>query len=374
MKTKEVMPLTQMFVSISDPRSARQVRHDLSELLTVAVCAVLCSADEFSDIEAWAEERIDWLQGFLVLKHGIPSHDTFGRVFAMLDPREFEAAFRRWVGQLLPALSPDAVVAIDGKASRGSTPQAAAHPLHLVSAFAADIGLVLGQTATAEKSNEITAIPELLATLALNGCVVTIDAMGTQTAIAKTIRERGADYVLCVKDNHPKLVESFLLAQAGIGGVLTPSSTTESREEGHGRTEVRRCWAFDAVDRLYKAEQWADLKSFAIVERERTMGTRTSHERCYYISSLPADAPRIARAVRSHWEVENRLHWCLDVQFGEDQATVRTGFAANNLAIVRHIVMNLLRLNTSRKGSIKTKRMLAATSDIFRAELLGLMT
>lgn len=374
MKTKEVMPLTQMFVSISDPRSARQVRHDLSELLTVAVCAVLCSADEFSDIEAWAKERIDWLRGFLVLKHGIPSHDTFGRVFATLDPREFEAAFRRWVGQLLPALSPDAVVAIDGKTSRRSTPQAAAHPLHLVSAFAADIGLVLGQTATAEKSNEITAIPELLATLALNGCVVTIDAMGTQTAIAKTIRQRGADYVLCVKDNHPKLVESFLLAQAGMGGALTPSSTTESREEGHGRTEVRRCWAFDAVDRLYKAEQWADLKSFAIVERERTMGTRTSHERCYYISSLPADAPRIARAVRSHWEVENRLHWCLDVQFGEDQATVRTGFAANNLAIVRHIVMNLLRLNTSRKGSIKTKRMLAATSDIFRAELLGLMT
>lgn len=374
MKTKEVMSLTQMFVSISDPRSARQVRHDLSELLTVAVCAVLCSADEFSDIEAWAKERIDWLRGFLVLKHGIPSHDTFGRVFAMLDPREFEAAFRRWVGQLLPALSPDAVVAIDGKTSRRSTPQAAAHPLHLVSAFAADIGLVLGQTATAEKSNEITAIPELLATLALNGCVVTIDAMGTQTAIAKTIRERGADYVLCVKDNHPKLVESFLLAQAGMRGALTPSSTTESREEGHGRTEVRRCWAFDAVDRLYKAEQWADLKSFAIVERERTMGTRTSHERCYYISSLPADAPRIARAVRSHWEVENRLHWCLDVQFGEDQATVRTGFAANNLAIVRHIVMNLLRLNTSRKGSIKTKRMLAATSDIFRAELLGLMT
>lgn len=198
--------------------------------------------------------------------------------------------------------------------------------------------------------------------------------MGTQTAIAKTIRERGADYVLCVKDNHPKLVESFLLAQAGVGGALTPSSSTEHREEGHGRTEVRRCWAFDAVDRLYKAEQWADLKSFAIVERERRIGARTSFERCYYISSLPADAARIARAVRSHWEVENRLHRCLDVQFGEDQSTVHTGFAANNLAIVRHIVMNLLRLNTSRKDSIKTKRMLAATSDTFRAELLGVMT
>ena len=159
-----------------------------------------------------------------------------------------------------------------------------------------------------------------------------------------------------------------------MGGTLTPNSTTESREEGHGRTEVRRCWAFDALDRLYKAEQWADLKSFAIVERERTVGTKTSCERRYYISSLPADAKRIAHAVRSHWEVENRLHWCLDVQFGEDQSTVRTGYAANNLAIVRHIVMNLLRLNTTRKASIKSKRMLAATIDEFRAELLGVMT
>ncbi len=374
MQTREVVPLTQVFISISDPRSARQVRHDLSELLTVAVCAVLCSADEFSDIEAWAKERIDWLRGFLVLEHGIPSHDTFGRVFAALNPREFEAAFRRWVEQLIPALGQDTVVAIDGKTSRRSTTKAAASPLHLVSAFAADIGLVLGQVATAEKSNEITAIPELLATLALEGCVVTIDAMGTQTSIAKAIREGGADYVLCVKDNHPKLVESFLLAQAGVGGALTASTITESREEGHGRTEVRRCWAFDAVDRLYKADQWADLKCFAIVERERTVGTKTSCERRYYLSSLPADAARIAHAVRSHWEIENRLHWCLDVQFGEDQSTVRTGYAANNLAIVRHIVMNLLRLNTSRKGSIKTKRMLAATSDTFRAELLGLMT
>jgi len=374
MTTREVMPLTQVFVSISDPRSARQVRHDLSELLTVAVCAVLCSADEFSDIEAWAKERIDWLRGFLVLEHGIPSHDTFGRVFAALNPHEFEAAFRRWVSQLVPTLDSDTVVAIDGKSSRRSTTKAEANPLHLVSAFAADIGLVLGQTATAEKSNEITAIPELLATLALKGCIVTIDAMGTQTTIARTIRLGGADYVLCVKDNHPKLVESLLLAQAGVGGALTPISRTESTESGHGRTEVRRCWAFDAVDRLYKAEQWADLKSFAIIERERTVGATTSRERRYYISSLPADARRIAQAVRSHWEIENRLHWCLDVQFNEDQSTVRTGFAANNLAIVRHIVMNLLRLNASRKGSIKTKRMLAATSDRFRAEVLGVMT
>ena len=373
MTTREVTPLTQVFVSISDPRSARQVRHDLSELLTVAVCVVLCCADEFSDIEAWAKERIEWLRGFLVLEHGVPSHDTFGRVFAALDPREFEGAFRRWVGQLVPTLGTDAVVAIDGKTSRRSTTKADANPLHMVSAFAADIGLVLGQTATAEKSNEITAIPEMLATLALEGWL-TIDAMGAQTSIARQIRKGGADYVLCVKDNHPKLVESFLLAQAGVGGKLTPNSTSETTDDGHGQYEVRRCWAFDAVDRLYRAEQWPDLKSSAIVERERTVGSKTSCERRYYISSLPADAKRIAHAVRSHWEVENRLHWCLDVQFNEDQSTVRTGFAANNLAIVRHIVINLLRLNKSRKSSIKTKRMLAATSDQFRAELLGVTT
>src|SRR5574338_737953 len=183
MKTREVVPLTQVFVAISDPRSARQVRHDLAELLTVAVCAVLCSADEFSEIEAEAKERIDWLRGILVLEHGIPSHDTFGRVFAALDPRQFEAAFRRWVSQLVPALGADAVVAIDGKSSRHSTTKAAAKPLHLVSAFAADIGVVLGQRAAAEKSSEITAIPELLATLAREGCVVTIDAIDRKSVV-----------------------------------------------------------------------------------------------------------------------------------------------------------------------------------------------
>jgi predicted transposase YbfD/YdcC len=376
MKVGNVMPLTQVFVSISDPRSARHMRHDLVELLTVAVCAVLSGVDDFVDIELWAEAKIDWLRGFMKLEHGIPSHDTIGRVFGLIAPDEFESAFRRWVGMVVPALAEDTVVAIDGKTSRrtGSKAKTPASPLHMVSAFAAGMGVVLGQTATAEKSNEITAIPELLAKLALEGCVVTIDAMGTQTKIARTIRERGAHYVLCVKDNHPKLLDSIMFAGIDPSGPLTPSSTHETKTPGHGRTEVRRCWAYDAIDRLYKAEHWQDVASFAVVERVRTVGDRTSTERAYYISSLPADAERIARAVRSHWEVENRLHWCLDVQFNEDQSRVRSGYAANNLAIVRHIVMNLLRLNTTRKASIKSKRMLAATIDDFRAELLGVMT
>ena len=212
------------------------------------------------------------------------------------------------------------MVAIGGKTRRRSTSKAAVNPLHLVSAFATDVGLLLGQVATAEKSNQIMATSELLATPALEGCVVAIDAMGSQAGIAKAIREGGADYVRCVKDNHPELVESFLLVQAGVGGALTANSTTASREEGHGRTEVRRC------------------RAFSIVDRERTVGTQTSSERRCYIRSLPAGAKRITHPVRSHWEIENRLHWSVAVQFGEDRATVRTGHAANNLAIVRHIV------------------------------------
>lgn len=376
MKAGNVMPLTQVFVSITDPRSRRQTRHDLSELLTVVVCAVLSGVDDLADIELWAKEKQGWLRGFMKLENGIPSHDTVGRVLAMIEPDEFETAFRRWVGMVVPALAEDTVVAIDGKTLRrsGSKGKTKASPLHMVSAFAAGMGIVLGQTATAEKSNEITAIPELLTRLAIEGCVVTIDAMGTQTKIASTIRERGADYVLCVKDNHPKLLDSIMFANVDTRGVLKPDSVDETKTEkkSHGRLEVRRCQAFSAIDRLYKHESWKDVASFAIVERIRTVGDKTSTERAFYISSLPADAKRISQAVRSHWEVENRLHWCLDVQFNEDQSRVRTDHAANNLAIVRHIVMNLLRLNTSRKASLKSKRMLAAATDQFRAELLGL--
>ena len=368
----------QVFVSISDPRSPRHTQHDLAELLTVVVCGVLSGADDFVGIEEWAKLKLDWLRGFMKLEQGIPSHDTLARVFGLISPDEFEAAFRRWVGMVIPALAKDTVVAIDGKTSRRSHNKndADSHPLHLVSAFAAGLGVVLGQKATEEKSNEITAIPELLKTLALQGTIVTIDAMGTQTKIAETIRKAEADYVLCVKDNHPNLLDSIMFAGLGPEGALQPCSTDEvtATKPNHGRLEVRRCWAYDAVDRLYKHEQWQDIHSFAIIERERTEDGRTSIERAYYISSLPADAARLARAVRSHWEVENRLHWCLDVQLGDDQSRTRSGFAANNLAIVRHIVMNLLRLNTTSKVGIKNKRLMASASDEFRAEVLGFMT
>jgi predicted transposase YbfD/YdcC len=364
-----------VWVGVRDPRQAKKVEHDLVELLVVAVCAVLSGADGFVEIEAWAKERLEWLRQYLKLERGIPCHDTFGRVFAAIDPGEFGGAFLRWVGQVVPALSQEEVVAIDGKTSRRSG-KAGATPLHLVSAFAAQAGVVLGQRATAAKSNEKTAIPELLATLALEGCIVTIDAMGTQPNIAQAVRGRGADYVLAVKDNQPTLAESikdFVSAFEAAPG-QTPHQFHEVVEKDHGRLEVRRCHVFDQLDCLHAPDRWPDLKSFAMITSERTIRGKTSVERRFYLSSLAADAERMNRVVRQHWRVENSLHWCMDVVFGDDQMRARTDHAAHNLAVVRQFVLNLIRLSpVKRKGGLKVQRLIAATSDTFRAELLGLV-
>lgn len=374
METEGKLHLADVFVSITDPRQAGKVEHDLVELLVVAVNAVLVGADTFVEIELWAREKLDWLRGYLKLEAGIPSHDTFGRLFGLIDPTEFETAFRRWVGAVLPALGADAVVAIDGKTSR-RTGKVDATPLHLVSAFAAGAGLVLGQRATAEKSNEKTAIPELLATLALEGCIVTIDAMGTQANVAQAIRDRGANYVLAVKDNQPTLADSMrdFFGQFKAAPDRTPHAMAETVEKDHGRVETRRCYAFDQLACLHKPEQWPDLKSFAVIESERCINGKTSVERRFYLSSLAPDAARLAQAIRSHWSVENRLHWCMDVVFADDQMRARTGHAAHNLAVLKHITLNLIRLDpTPRKGGIKARRLIAATSDLYRAQLLGL--
>lgn len=374
METAGRLRLADVFVSIQDPRQAAKVEHDLVELLVVAVNAVLVGADTFVEIELWAKEKLAWLRNYLRLTHGIPSHDTFGRMFGLIDPEQFEAAFRCWVQSLLPALGAE-IVAIDGKTSRRSG-GIDATALHLVSAFAAGAGLVLGQRATAEKSNEITAIPELLSTLALAGCTVTIDAMGTQTAIAEAIQDRGADYVLAVKDNQPRLAESiedFWRSFRAHPTTHTPHSFAETVEKDHGRLETRRCYVFDQLRCLDKPTQWKGLRCFAVIESERVIGNKTTCERRQYISSGAPDAQRIAQAVRSHWAIENRLHWSMDVSFNDDQMRARTKAAAHNLAVLRHITLNLIRLDpVKRKGGIKARRLIAATSDIYRAQLLGL--
>jgi predicted transposase YbfD/YdcC len=350
------------------------VEHDLVELLVVAVNAVLVGADTFVEIELWAKEKLEWLRKYLRLSNGIPSHDTFGRLFGLIDPAQFEAAFRRWVSSILPALGEE-IVAIDGKTSRRSG-GVDATALHLVSAFAAGAGLVLGQRATAEKSNEIRAIPELLSTLSLTGCTVTIDAMGTQTNIAQAIQDRGADYVLAVKDNQPKLAESiqdFWHSFRAHPADHTPHGFAETVEKDHGRLETRRCYVFDQLECLHKPQQWSGLKSFVVIESERTIRDKTTQEERFYISSLAPNAQRISHAIRSHWSVENRLHWSMDVSFNDDQMRARTGASAHNLAVLKHITLNLIRLDpVKRKGGIKARRLIAATSDRYRAELLGL--
>jgi predicted transposase YbfD/YdcC len=370
--------LAEVFVSIDDPRQAAKVKYDLVELLVTAVAAVLCGADTFVEIEMWADSQLDWLRKYLPLESGIPSHDTFGRLFGLIDPDQFESAFRRWMESALPAVAAaqgPRVVALDGKTSRRSG-GVDASALHLVSAFAADAGVVLGQRKTAEKSNEISAIPELLATLALTGTIVTVDAMGTQTGIAETIVQRGADYVLAVKDNQPRLAESihdfwrcFLQHPAGH----TPHSFVETVDKDHGRVETRRCFAFGQIECLAGPEQWTGLRSFAVVESERWSNGAAAVERRFYISSLAPDAAALGRAIRQHWSVENRLHWCMDVAFADDQMRARTRFAAHNLAVLKHMVLNLIRLDTrKRKGGIKARRFIAANSPTYREQLMGL--
>ena len=375
METEGRLRVVDVFVGIRDPRQAKKIEHDLEELLVIAVCGVLAGADDFVEIEEWAKEKHDWFRQYLRLEHGIPSHDTFGRVFATIDAEAFGAAFRRWVSSITPNLEKDEVVALDGKTSRRSG-KVDGTSLHLVSAFAAGAGLVLGQRATAAKSNEKTAIPELLATLALEGCIVTIDAMGTQPSIAQAIRNRGADYILSLKDNQPSLSESaqdfFAAFQANPD--KTPHRFDEVVEKDHGRLEVRRCYAFDQLDCLHAPERWPDLKSFAVIASERTIKGKTTIEHRFYISSLAADAVRLNRAVRQHWRVENTLHWCMDVVFGDDLMRALTGNAAHNFAVMRHVALNLIRLDpVKRKGGLKVRRLIAATSDDYRAQLLGLI-
>lgn len=374
METESKLRLSDVFVSITDPRQARKTRHDLVEVLVVAVNGVLAGADTFVEIEAWANEKLEWFRRYLKLEHGIPSH-AFGRLFGLIDPTEFESAFQRWVRSVLPALGQQDVVAIDGKTSRRSG-KIDATALHLVSAFAAGAGLVMGQTATAKKSNEKTAIPALLHTLALENCIVTIDAMGTQANIAQAIRDKKADYVLAVKNNHPTLADSmrdFFAQFQATPAERTPHSFYEQIEKDHGRIEHRRCYVFDQLDCLHNPRQWPDLKAFVVIDAERTTRGKTTCEQRYYITSLAADAQRLADAIRSHWAVENRLHWCMDVAFGDDQMRARTGHAAHNLAVLKHITLNLIRLDPiPRKGGIKVRRLIAATSDEYREQLFGL--
>ena len=368
------------FGSLPDPRVERTRAHRLSDLLTIALCAILCGANDWVAVETFGQAKEAWLRTFLPLPGGIPSHDTFGRVFARLDPTALQECFAAWVQAVVGEL-PAQVVAIDGKTSRGSADRSRGQAaLHLVSAWATASGLVLGQEATDAKSNEITAIPHLLKLLALEGCVVTIDAMGCQRTIAAQIHEQGADYVLALKGNQPTLhatvVAAFAEAHANAPAEWQPAEqdVAQTLDADHGRVERRRVTALSDPDLLACLDPtgaWPGLRSVVEVQAERRPAGPTPSEPRYYLSSLPPDAALLGQAIRAHWGVENRLHWVLDVQFREDASAVRVGEGAHTFTVLRQLALNLLRQDRTTRGSIATKRFRAALDDTYLARLLA---
>lgn len=365
------------FSDIPDPRRARTRLHALRDILVLSILAVICGADGFVAIEQFGKAKEDWLRTFLPLENGIPSHDTLGRVFSLLDPKAFTERFMAWVGTVAK-LTAGEVVAIDGKTVRRSMDGAGDRgPIHLVAAWAAQNRLVLGQVRTSEKSNEITAIPELLEVLDLVGCIVTIDAMGCQKSIAAKIIERGGDYMLQLKQNHPtlhELVEGFF-----HDGVITDFEGIEADyfEEvtnAHDRDEVRRVWTSPDLEWLPEAEEWVSLRSLVCVEsHRRQLGKDETVNRRYYLCSLENPTARQGAAiVRAHWGIENRMHWTLDIAFREDESRVRMGNAAENLSLVRRIALNLLKHETTAKVGIKNKRLRAGWDNKYLRKVLAL--
>jgi predicted transposase YbfD/YdcC len=360
--------LLEYFQTLDDPRIERTRVHRLIDIIAIAICAVVSGAEGFTDMERYGRAKQQWLAQFLELPSGIPSHDTFGRVFAALDPEAFHECFLGWV-RALGELTGGMLVAIDGKTVRGSHDSQRGTPaLHVVAAWASAQRIVLGQQAVDSKSNEITAIPELLAMLALEGATVTIDAMGCQTDIAQKIIDRKADYVLALKENHPTLyTQTVELFEEPTG--RTAAEFSQQTDAGHGRVEVRRCWTADVAERWAVSAEWAGLRTVAMIERERHIGEAVTIERRYYLSSLPSDAVSIARAVREHWAIENSLHWVLDVTFAEDSSRVRINHAVENFVLLRKIALNLLSQEPS-KNSIRGKRKIAGWNDDFLLKVL----
>lgn len=361
--------LSRHFGDLPDPRIDRCKHHKLIDIISIAICAVLSSADGWTDIEAYGHAKHALLEQFLELPAGIPSHDTFARVFARLNPTAFQSAFLAWVDTIRAKLPGD-VIAIDGKTERRTHDRAIdLSPLHIVSAFSAANHLVLGQVRVNSKSNEITAIPLLLSLLDINDCIVTIDAMGCQVAIAEQIVAQGGDYVLACKDNQPQLARD-------IARIFAEPIEEEHLDrciitmEGHGRSERREYRSCDQVESIVDRARWSQLRSVVRVHSTRTCDGVTSEETRSYISSLPLGAERVADAIRQHWGIENRLHWVLDVVFAADDSRARIGHSAHNLAIIRHLVLNLLREETTLKASVRQKRLRATWDDAYAMKVL----
>ena len=372
------------FAGVADPRMDRRKEHDLVDVLVIAVCTLLCAGETFNDMEDFGKAKYDWFKTFLKLANGIPSHDTFNRVFAALDPKEFLDCFLRWTQSLREAVHQE-IVALDGKALRRALNQGQ-NVKYVVSAWAESNGLVLGQLKAADKSNEITAVPELLRVLELSGCIVTMDAMGCQKKIAKEIIEADADYVLALKGNQETVheeVKSFLdatlverQAPRPVGAKLSRAAASlaslESVEKDHGRLEIRRYYQSDYLGWFADRAKWEGLKSVGMVESIREVNNERTVERRYYLCSLPVGIETFARAVRGHWGVENKVHWVMDVCFREDQSRARAGYAAENLATLRRLALNLLKREKTKKRGIRGKQLNASWDHAYLLRLLGI--
>lgn len=361
------LAFTRYMADLPDPRVERTRKHRLDEILVIALCAVLCGADSFEAVERFGKAREAWLKRFLALANGIPSHDTFNRVFAAVDRRAFAAGFGRWMADLCRAtgLTP---IAIDGKAVRGAPGDTFSGCLHLVSAWAVENGLILGQEAVADGSHEIAAIPALLTALDLRGALVTLDAAGCQTAIAEQIRKQGGDYLLAVKGNQPALQRAVHAAveRAAADG-FAGCDTAASVEDGHGRHEERYVTVIERPEGLPAG--WPDVAAVVVVGREReAKGTNTSTAH-YYLTSRRLSAAKLAGYIRGHWGIENGLHWCLDVAFREDANRTRDTTAGANLGMVRRVAASLLKQDPGR-GSIHTKRLNAALDEKYLERVL----
>jgi predicted transposase YbfD/YdcC len=385
MQNTVISPLKNQLLQLTDPRLSRRRKHELIDVLMIAVTALLCGAENFTHMAQFGQAKESWLRTFLTLAHGIPSHDTFRRVFMLLAPEKFSAVFLRWTQSLRQAVGAE-VVALDGKTVRRSFDSAKSQSaIHLVSAWASTNRLVLGQIKVDDKSNEITAVPELLRALELAGCIVTVDALNCQKNIAKEIKEADADYVLALKGNHETAheeIRTFLdaaleetraakLPGAKLSAGAATLAAWETVDKGHGRMETRRYYQSAALDWFADRAAWEGLTTVGMVEARREVRGKLTVERRYYLSSLPLDVATFARAVRAHWGVENQLHWVLDVQLNEDQNRARCGHAAENLGLLRRLVLNQLRRDTRCQTGIKGKQLNASWDHAYLQSLLG---
>ncbi len=357
------------FAIVIDPRLDRNKEHLLIDIIAITICAVICGADTWVDIADFGSAKEDWLKTFLALPNGIPSHDTFRRVFSILDSEEFQKGFLSWVKEI-SHLTQGSVVAIDGKTVRRAHGKDM-KPIHIISAFAVENGVTLGQMRVDGKTNEITAIPELLKILELKGCIVTIDAMGTQGWIVKKIREQSADYALAVKANQERLLQDIqtTMDDNTNASVLDYCSTSERT---HGREAVRECWITDNLSLVRDKEKWTDLKSIARVTHTRTINGKATTETRHYITSLEKNSEQLLKAVRDHWAIENNLHWTLDVAFREDELRAFVGHSQENLALVRKLSAALLKQEHTKKIGIAAKRKTAGWSEEYLQKVLGL--